>query len=1239
MSYCAFRHEDAEGGGERRGAVLKKKFKVGLKFSVELPIYDGNSTWTQCTRSMMDYRAFVKLSNTGAPMSRCITLLVLTLTLASNLVAQNWVSIGTAARNAAVATNQAALRFEEQKHYATLYALQHNLNTEFTLSTGALTSLQAIENGHPVYVFGISTNSAQTVRSNQTWSGGSLGLSLNGSGQVLGVWDEARVRATHREFRTSSNTSRITQGDNPANNSNHATHVSGTMIAQGVTSSARGMSNAATIRAYDWNSDESEMRTAAGQFNVRTSNHSYGYITGWIYNFRGDGRWVWLGVPSVSAIADYRFGFYSSASAAWDNVARDYPNYLICKAAGNDRGEGPNAGTEHWVWQNNTWTLTTATRDRDGGANGYDCIEGAGLAKNVMTVGAVNYVQSYTGPSSVTMSSFSGFGPTDDGRIKPDIVAMGVSEYSTLASNDSAYANYSGTSMATPAVTGSIGLLMQHHANIKQNASPMRSSTVKGLIIHTADEAGSNPGPDYRFGWGLMNTARATQVMSANANRSEDYEIQERTMQQGQTITINGTSAGNEAIRVTICWTDPAGTPASASLNPTNLMLRNDLDVRVQRSGSSTVFAPWVLNPAQPANAATTGDNTRDNVEQVFIAQPQSGQYSITITHKGTLTGSSQLVSVIISGLTPNALVANAGEDKSVCLGSSTTLNGSAAGSNTVSYAWRVSGTTTVLDTTANITVSPSQTTTYQLTVTSGNLTATDEAVVTVNALPIANAGADRTINAGQTTVLACTTNATTNTVVWRNTATNAAVGTTASLTVQPFTTTSYFCTVTNANQCIARDTVVVTVNPVAVTANAGADRVLCNGSSVTFNGNGTGAGTLSYQWRDISTNTVVSTVRALTASPSSTREYELRVTDQATNIARDTMRISVMSTWQPTIVPQSATCRNRQVRYTISSLSGATYQWTCGNGAIVSGAQSNSCVILWNNSGSSAIVGVTVTLGTCTSTKVDTLTLHAQPNPNFTSSNACVGDTKTYTTSSTSGSQYTWSLPQSGGTIASGQGTNSIQVGWTGSGSRQVRLVEVNSAGCSATLTRSLTINAIPTPNISVNNSETPRVGQQRTYSVQSQSGRTYSWSINGGTINSGQNSASCTVTWNNPGNASITVTETITNGGCVGSTTQTIMVSQMMLDNAEVLDIPMSVAPNPATDVITISIGKLEADAPATLTVAALDGIVIHSFGISGGGESISRSLDISELPAGTYFVRLTKGNQTQSIKFIKH
>ena len=220
--------------------------------------------------------------------------------------------------------------------------------------------------------------------------------------------------------------------------------MAGTLVAAGVNSGAKGMAPAAPLRAWDWNNDDSEMAAAAAA-GLLVSNHSYGVATGWQYN-SSDGNWYWYGNPGISPVEDADFGYYNDSAADWDQIARNAPGYLVFKSAGNDRGDsGPGAGGGHYVWNGSDWVWSTATRDPDGGATGYDTLPPRSTAKNILVVGAVHDISGgYVSPGGVSPASFSSYGPTDDGRIKPDLVANGVGLTSSYTGGDASYASLSG---------------------------------------------------------------------------------------------------------------------------------------------------------------------------------------------------------------------------------------------------------------------------------------------------------------------------------------------------------------------------------------------------------------------------------------------------------------------------------------------------------------------------------------------------------------------------------------------------------------------------------------------------------------------------------------------------------------------------------------------------------------------------------------------------------------------------
>ena len=262
-------------------------------------------------------------------------------------------------------------------------------------------------------------------------------------------------------------------------------------------------------------------------------------------------------------------------------------------------------------------------------------------------VAATFEVLDYEDASDVFMSSFSSWGPTDDGRIKPDIAAKGVNMYSATGASNGSYANFSGTSMAAPNVSGSLLLLQQHYNDL--NGEYMLASTLRALALHTADEAGFAPGPDYRFGWGLLNTQRAAQLISQDSNESM---IITETLDANDAYTYSFKADGTQDISATIAWTDPAAAPLpGGNEDVATPSLMNDLDLRISQDGGAT-FLPWILNAATPTAGATTGDNVVDNVEKIEINAPEPGEYIVRVSHKGQLlVNDTQVFSLVLEGI------------------------------------------------------------------------------------------------------------------------------------------------------------------------------------------------------------------------------------------------------------------------------------------------------------------------------------------------------------------------------------------------------------------------------------------------------------------------------------------------------------------------------------------------------------------------------------------------------------
>lgn len=216
------------------------------------------------------------------------------------------------------------------------------------------------------------------------------------------------------------------------------------------------------------------------------------------------------------------------------------------------------------------------------------------------------------------LANSSSRGPAHDGRIKPDISAHGQNQESTGENNS--YQTFGGTSAAAPGIAGVSAQLYEAYAGLNGGAFP-ESALIKATLLNTANDYG-NVGPDFRFGWGMVNGLRAAMLI-------EDGRYLDATVAQGannnHSITV---PANTTQVRFMVYWSDAAAAPGASPA------LVNDLDLVVTDPGSTT-HQPWVLNTT--ANSALlnlpagTGVDRLNNVEQVSIDNPVAGTYNINI--------------------------------------------------------------------------------------------------------------------------------------------------------------------------------------------------------------------------------------------------------------------------------------------------------------------------------------------------------------------------------------------------------------------------------------------------------------------------------------------------------------------------------------------------------------------------------------------------------------------------------
>ena len=491
--------------------------------------------------------------------------------------------------------------YEANRSKTLAMAKANNLKLKEVLPDGKKVELQEFgQDGSPLYYETYADNASQASRASALHSNGLLNLDLDGLGMQVGVWDAGIALTTHQEYDV-----RATIGDASTEIDTHATMVTGSLISSGIKRDAQGVAYRANVLSHDWTRDKIEVAQAAAN-GLLLSNHSYGIKT--------------------DRVPDWYFGSYIKVAQDWDNIMFNAPYYLMVTAAGNARHSGDN---ESPIFGKSS--------------DGFDLLLGFTVAKNGLTIAGSNTkIDARGNLKEAYVSSYSSYGPVDDGRIKPDLAGDGSSIISTDAKGETSYDVSAGTSMATPGVTGALLLLQQYNEQLY--GSYLKAATLKGLALHTADDVDA-PGPDYKMGWGVMNAKRAAEVLF---QKDFSTHISENTLALGASFEFTVKAPAGETLTASISWTDPASEYINrGELNDGTPALVNDLDIRITQDGKT--FLPWKLNPKNPNAPAEYGDNRVDPFEKIEIPNA-NGTYTIIVSHKGSLSQQTQDYSLIVSG-------------------------------------------------------------------------------------------------------------------------------------------------------------------------------------------------------------------------------------------------------------------------------------------------------------------------------------------------------------------------------------------------------------------------------------------------------------------------------------------------------------------------------------------------------------------------------------------------------------
>ena len=410
----------------------------------------------------------------------------------------------------------------------------------------------------PGLVEDISATSNHRVSAVQTSDNWITGKKIDGRGVVIAMGDDGFI-GPHIDFtgRILSNATDVTAGNT------HGDHVAGIILSAGnFNPEVAGQARGADLRAYDNYEPYTLFPGIYADDSVRIVSHSLGQTC--------------------------NSGYNSSAQIS-DNIMNAYPWLMYVHSSGN-------SGTSTC-----------------GGLSGFRNITGGYKAgKNVLTVGNLD--------KSDVIDPTSSRGPLPDGRIKPEITAVGSNVNSTQPNNS--FAVFSGTSMACPAVSGDLALMYNAYKNKFGGANP-DGALIKAITMNTADDLG-NTGPDFIYGYGRINVRRAI-----NCIEDGRYFTGSITQAVSNTHTIN--IPANVAIaKIMVYWSDYEANAGSTK------SLVNNIDAKIS-DNTSNITLPWFLNiGTTPTKASCNADAIKaidnvNNMEQIQLDNPAAGAYSLLV--------------------------------------------------------------------------------------------------------------------------------------------------------------------------------------------------------------------------------------------------------------------------------------------------------------------------------------------------------------------------------------------------------------------------------------------------------------------------------------------------------------------------------------------------------------------------------------------------------------------------------
>lgn len=321
----------------------------------------------------------------------------------------------------------------------------------------------------------------------------------------------------------------------------------------------------------------SENAGSAGNYDAKYRANAWGAD---IISLDGS-SWSYYDTASLT-MASHSYGWgvsggYWAGARDHDQQVRLQPSMMHFYSSGNQGSDTCNYGIYNGIA---AWANLTG---------------GSKQAKNIM---AINNTSPYDD------LSFGSVGPAFDGRIKPDLCIEG----------------WEGTSYSSPKAAGMMAQLYQAWKSLHGGINP-QSGLIKAFMLNTADDL-YNAGPDFKTGFGRINARRAYNGITGNMFFVDSLG---NGATKQHTLTV---PANVKEVRMMLYWTDYEAVTNAAKA------IVNDLNFTVTTPANAT-FLPWVLNLYPHADSlnklATRGVDSLNNVEQITIANPAAGNYTLSV--------------------------------------------------------------------------------------------------------------------------------------------------------------------------------------------------------------------------------------------------------------------------------------------------------------------------------------------------------------------------------------------------------------------------------------------------------------------------------------------------------------------------------------------------------------------------------------------------------------------------------